>query len=264
MLPRRPYLNIGDFAQRARLPVSTLRYYDRIGLLIPANVDEASRYRRYSQDQVPTAALICQLRSAGLSPPTIQRILAGGVDGTVAVANERERIEGEIESRRTSLSHLDSLYPFLMPEDVAIEIVDLTQVQVAALPYLLPATELESGLRRALVRLQVILRKSSLERTGCWGATFPLNLTETISGFVFAPVANIDERIDTAWLPSGRAVRAVYEGKLGAIPYVYHYAFNAVEDNGSVPAGPVIEEYLGNGPRGSHDSSRVHITIPIE
>lgn len=114
------------------------------------------------------------------------------------------------------------------------------------------------------MRLQLILRKSSLVRTGCWGATFPLNMTETISGFAFTPVADIDDRTDTAWLPSGRAVRAIYEGDLGAIPYVYHHAFDAVEDSGSLPAGPVIEEYLGDGLAGNHGFSRVHITIPIE
>lgn len=155
-MPPHPYLSIGDFAQRARLPVSTLRYYDKIGLLIPANVDETSRYRHYSRDQLPTASLICQLRSAGLSPSTIRRILAGGAGGSVAVADERKRIAVEIASKQASLARLDSLYPPLRSEDVAIEIVDLMQVQVAALPYLLPVTDLESGLRRALVPMALL------------------------------------------------------------------------------------------------------------
>lgn len=71
----RAELMIGDFARRCRLPVSTLRYYDRIGLLTPAVVDPGSGYRRYTADQLPSAALIrwlitqFSLLSTGSAPP---------------------------------------------------------------------------------------------------------------------------------------------------------------------------------------------------
>ncbi|HUR74773.1 MAG TPA: MerR family transcriptional regulator, partial [Sporichthya sp.] len=68
-------LLIGEFAQRCRLPVSTLRYYDRIGLLHPAVVDESSGYRRYHADQLASAELIARLRMLGVAPQQIAEIL---------------------------------------------------------------------------------------------------------------------------------------------------------------------------------------------
>lgn len=38
-------LKIGDFAKRSGVSVKTLRYYDELGLLKPARVDERSGYR---------------------------------------------------------------------------------------------------------------------------------------------------------------------------------------------------------------------------
>jgi DNA-binding transcriptional MerR regulator len=71
-------LLIGDFARRCRLPVSTLRYYDQIGLLTPAVVDPGSGYRRYTLEQLDAAVLIARLRAIGTTPQTIATVLAGG------------------------------------------------------------------------------------------------------------------------------------------------------------------------------------------
>ena len=46
-------LKIGDFAKLSRMSVKTLRYYDEMGLLKPAQVDRFTGYRYYSFDQLP-------------------------------------------------------------------------------------------------------------------------------------------------------------------------------------------------------------------
>ena len=38
-------LKIGDFSKLSQVPIKTLRYYDRIGLLNPAQVDRFTGYR---------------------------------------------------------------------------------------------------------------------------------------------------------------------------------------------------------------------------
>lgn len=55
-------LTIGTFAHRARLSPKALRLYERLGLLEPAEVDAASGYRRYREDQLPAARLVVLLR----------------------------------------------------------------------------------------------------------------------------------------------------------------------------------------------------------
>ena len=48
---------VGRFSKISRLSVSSLRYYDELGLLRPAHVDPDSSYRYYLLSQVRTAAL---------------------------------------------------------------------------------------------------------------------------------------------------------------------------------------------------------------
>ena len=55
-------LAIGDFSRATHLSVKTLRHYHRLGLLVPAEVDPDSSYRRYSTEQIPTAQVIRRFR----------------------------------------------------------------------------------------------------------------------------------------------------------------------------------------------------------
>ncbi|MFE0457439.1 MerR family transcriptional regulator [Streptomyces sp. NPDC058914] len=71
-------LTIGAFAARARLSAKALRLYDRLGLLAPAHVDEASGYRYYRAGQVERARLVAMLR--GLDMPLAR--VAEVVDAT--------------------------------------------------------------------------------------------------------------------------------------------------------------------------------------
>src|SRR4051794_41580563 len=57
---------IGEVARASGLAVSALRFYDRAGVLVPAEVDPVTGYRRYSGEQVRAARLIAGLRRVGL------------------------------------------------------------------------------------------------------------------------------------------------------------------------------------------------------
>ena len=67
---------IGEFSRLAQVPVKTLRYYDEIGLLKPAKVDESTGYRYYSADQLPRLHRILALRDLGFSLRQIARFLS--------------------------------------------------------------------------------------------------------------------------------------------------------------------------------------------
>ena len=55
-------MTIGDFARATHLSVKTLRYYHRVGVLEPADVDDDTGYRRYRIDQIPVAQVIRRFR----------------------------------------------------------------------------------------------------------------------------------------------------------------------------------------------------------
>lgn len=68
-------LRIGDFSKLAQVPVATLRYYDQLGLLKPAQVDKFTEYRYYTVDQLPRLNRILALKDLGFSLEQIERLL---------------------------------------------------------------------------------------------------------------------------------------------------------------------------------------------
>jgi DNA-binding transcriptional MerR regulator/uncharacterized protein YbjT (DUF2867 family) len=71
----RASLSIGDFARASHLSVTTLRHYHELGLLIPANNDPGSGYRRYTTEQIPTAQVIRRFRDLEMPLDQIRAVL---------------------------------------------------------------------------------------------------------------------------------------------------------------------------------------------
>jgi DNA-binding transcriptional MerR regulator len=69
-------MSIGEFARRSRLSPKALRFYDGLGLLSPARVDELSGYRYYEGAQLEQARLIATLRQVGVPLTTVKELLA--------------------------------------------------------------------------------------------------------------------------------------------------------------------------------------------
>src|SRR5690348_16145779 len=86
-------MTIGRFARLSGLSIHTLRHYDDVGLLTPAEVDPVSGYRRYRRDQVSRARLIQRLRWIDLPVEDIRRVLAGDGRTAEVLAGHRRRLE---------------------------------------------------------------------------------------------------------------------------------------------------------------------------
>ena len=70
---------IGEFSKLSRVPVKTLRYYDEIGLLRPAQVDNFTSYRYYTIEQLARLNRILALKDLGFALEQIARVLDGGL-----------------------------------------------------------------------------------------------------------------------------------------------------------------------------------------
>lgn len=262
--PPRP-LMIGDFARRCRLPVSTLRYYDKIGLLTPAVVDASNGYRRYAADQLATAVLIARLRAVGTAPHDIAAVLLGGAQATAVLAAQRRRIAGQISEGQRALAEVDDLLTHHHEHPVQdVELISLARVQVAVARFHAAHTNVTSAVLRGIAALRSALRRAGYGRTGPWGASFPLEITEQVGGFVFARTSTpIDSHIlDSAWLPEARAVRGVHLGAADTLALTYHAALNMIERQGATATGPVIEEYLALDASPTTPRS-IQLTVPL-
>jgi DNA-binding transcriptional MerR regulator len=98
---------IGRFSRLSGLSVGTLRHYDEVGLLRPAEVDGDTGYRRYRPGQLPEARAIRRLRELDLSLDQIREVLVTGDLGLLR--GHRARLEAEIWRRQRAVYHLKRL-----------------------------------------------------------------------------------------------------------------------------------------------------------
>jgi len=65
---------IGAFSRLSQVPIRTLRYYDQIGLLVPAQVERPSGYRGYAAEQLETINRILVFKDLGLALDEIRTL----------------------------------------------------------------------------------------------------------------------------------------------------------------------------------------------
>ena len=82
-------ITIQGFAKLCGCNTQTLRYYDRIGLLAPAKVDEWTGYRYYEEAQALLFVKIKNLQQADFSIEEIKKLLPGD-DDLLSAAFERK------------------------------------------------------------------------------------------------------------------------------------------------------------------------------
>lgn len=68
-------LQIGEFSKVCQVSVKTLHHYDKIGLLIPAEVDRFTGYRYYKTEQIDDMNYIQRLKRYGFSLDEIQHLI---------------------------------------------------------------------------------------------------------------------------------------------------------------------------------------------
>jgi DNA-binding transcriptional MerR regulator len=104
--------SIGEMARACGLTVSALRFYDRVGVLVPAVVDPATGYRRYAEHQVRPARLLAGLRRVGVPLADIARVL-GQLPDTASVRGlldvHLRRLEDGLADARRELSRIHAL-----------------------------------------------------------------------------------------------------------------------------------------------------------
>jgi DNA-binding transcriptional MerR regulator len=96
------FMTIGEFGERTRLSPKALRLYEQLGLVLPAEVDPGSGYRRYDEDQVEAARLVGLLRRLDMPLALIGEMLemaerapADAAEALAAYWRGQEKVMGE-------------------------------------------------------------------------------------------------------------------------------------------------------------------------
>jgi len=94
-------MRISELADRAGVPVSTVRYYERIGLM-PGPERTDSGYRDYDEDSATQLLFVSRARGLGISCEQIAELLPAW-HGTNCVS-ARDRIVGLIDEKRAEIT----------------------------------------------------------------------------------------------------------------------------------------------------------------
>lgn len=109
------HMTIGAVARAAEIPIDTIRYYERAGLL-PEPRRRGSGYRDYDPGTIDRLRFIRRAKALGFSLEDIRELLALSVDHEKGVRNVKQRAEQrlakldlrirELQRMRRGLKHL--------------------------------------------------------------------------------------------------------------------------------------------------------------
>lgn len=115
---------IGEFSKISNLSVKTLRYYDEIGLLEPAETDPFTGYRLYSSSQMGDAIKIQALKEFGFSLDEIRYFYQ---DTDSLLGQKEQLLRQQLQELKTRLHKLESFRKIWNEEGIAMNPVIMTK-----------------------------------------------------------------------------------------------------------------------------------------
>jgi effector-binding domain-containing protein len=270
-------LKIGDFSKISRVSIKTLRYYDEIGLLKPAEVDKFTGYRYYSVDQLSRLNRIMRLKELGLSLEEIGQLLADNPSAEKVIKLLRAKREAAIARLYEEETRLRKVEEWLkrvekegtMP-DYDIVVKKLEAVQVASVRDIVPSygevsrlfNELFSYLARHRVQFVgpplIIYHDAEYMETDA-----DIEVAVPINGTI--PTT---ERIKMQVLPEiERAACLIHKGPYENLHLAYAVLMTWVEANGYQITWPNREVYLKGPGAENKDDPATYVTeiqLPVK
>lgn len=241
-------LSIGLFAQLTGLTAKALRHYDELGLLRPAQVDDATGYRRYALGQTRQAVAIRRLRAFELPLEDIAEVLRG--DEHVLherLAVHRARLEGRAVVTARMIDEIDRLLrgeeELVADRKLAYRVQDMPELVLAAIHQ--PA------------RLGELPIPELIGATAAWAfahdrvpgppvAICPADDDGLVDLFVGWPVRGTVEPPDPIELvvcPAGRAVVHTHVGDFSGLSDAWRLLWESLRGDGMRPRGAPREHY---------------------
>lgn len=268
----RSSLAIGNFARATHLSVKTLRYYHRIGLLEPADVDAATGHRRYTTEQIPIAQIIRRFRGLEMPLEEIHAVIA-----TPDLRRRNELIAAHLSRLESNLARTEEAVASLrnllqQPSSSApVDIVHrrIEAVPAAAVREVVDVEDALSWYQGALGELYATLAAQNLPIGGPGGGIFSNDLFEHERGeaTIFipcpAPVRAMG-RVTPLVVPGVELAIIVHAGTHTDIDRAYGSLATYVADHALAVEGPIREYYVISGHETSDESEwRTEIGWPI-
>jgi DNA-binding transcriptional MerR regulator len=243
-------LAIGDFSRATHLSVKTLRHYHGVGLLVPAEVDPGSGYRRYTIEQIPVAQVIRRFRDLDMPLETISEVLGASDLGSRndLIAAHLARLEEGLAQTQAAVASLRDLLQG-PPATLLFEHRSEGPIQSACISDVVDLDELGPWFQGAIGELHATLAVQDAPETGPAGAVISSAFFSDERGelTIFIPsVAPIRPvgRVRRVSLPAVELATTVHVGSHADIDRTYGSLATYVSEHAMGVAGPIRERYL--------------------
>lgn len=272
--PTDPLLSIGTFARQSRLSPRALRLYEREGLLLPAEVDDANGYRYYRHSQLLDARLIASLRRLGMPLRQVADLL--GVPGEHAAGLLRsywDGVERRVDADRQLCRYLQGA---LVGQDTGSERYRVFERTVPARTLLseqhhVTITDLAARTQEVAARLMSRADAASARAGeiiymyhGEVGAESdgPVEICLPVDGDA-ATKAGLSTRVEPAHREAyTRLVKA--DSQYPQILAGFDAVFAWVDQQHGTYTGPPRESYFGHYPTAAPDDEICDIALPYQ
>jgi DNA-binding transcriptional MerR regulator/effector-binding domain-containing protein len=263
-------LTIGDFSRATHLSIKTLRYYHRVQLLEPAQVDPDTGYRRYTTEQIPVAQVIRRFRDLEMPIEQIQAVLRAP-DLTARnrlIAGHLSQLEQDLARTQQAVASLrDLLADPSAAAPVSHRRVDATMA--AAVSDTVGVGDLLPWFLGALGELYATLDARGVAASGPAGGIYATELfaEERGEATVFVPTAAEVQRLGRVapfTVPAAELAVITHAGSHADVDRAYGALATYVSSHALQVDGPIREYYLvGRHDTADEASWRTEICWPI-
>ena len=245
-------LPIGDFSRATHMSIKALRYYHRVGLLEPADVDRFTGHRRYTTDQIPTAQVIRRFRELDMPVDEIKGILnASDVPSrNEAIAAHLSRLEQSLSRTQSAVAALRDLLDNQQDRArVDITYRSVAAVRAAAVTAVIDMEDAGPWLHGALGELRASLDAQASTREGPPGGIYATELftDERGAATVFIPCGGQIRsvgRVEPLVVPAAELAVVEHAGPHDGVDRAYGALAEHVTRHAVAVDGPVREYYL--------------------
>lgn len=263
-------MTIGDLSRATHLSVKTLRYYHRVGLLVPADVDAYTGYRRYTTDQIPTAQVIRRFRDLDMPLDQIHAVLEAP---DLEVRNEliAAHLAGLQQNLARTQAAVASLRDLLASPSAAAQITHrrVAASTAAAITATVTMDELVPWYLGAFSELRATLNAREVRPAGPAGGMYARDLWADEHGqaTLFIPTAAEIQplgRVEPAVVPAAELAVIMHTGSPAELDRSYGALAAYVASHALQVDGPIREYYLvGSNDTADENAWRTEICWPI-
>jgi|CXWL01.1.fsa_nt_gi DNA-binding transcriptional MerR regulator len=277
---------ISDFSQLARISVRTLRLYDELDLLKPAQVDRMTGYRHYDASQLPRLNRILALKDLGFSLEQIAQLLQNNIPAERLrgmMLMKRADVERELEENQARLERVEARLRQienegkLSPYDVTLK--EAPSLMIAAAKGIVPTLGEVIGARQGMFKsiynwleqnriepgkpeLVLYPDQEYVEQNIQLETAVPLGVL-THGALPFPP----DGNVFIHELPAIQKMASViHYGRFGDVNDAITALCQWVGENGYLPGGPFREIHLfgRENDLDDFDSVTIEMQLPVE